>query len=44
MARVPFGTAMPATAFIVVAALLDPRLLVEVEADAMLPEGEAAPS
>ena len=32
-----FGTAMPATAFIVVAALLDPRWLVEVEADAMLP-------
>jgi enamine deaminase RidA (YjgF/YER057c/UK114 family) len=31
-----FGTAMPATAFIVVAALLDPRWLVEVEADAML--------
>ena len=38
-----FGTAMPATAFIVVAALLDPRWLVEVEADAMLPETEASP-
>ena len=37
-----FGTAMPATAFIVVAALLDPRWLVEVEADAMLPEAEAS--
>jgi enamine deaminase RidA (YjgF/YER057c/UK114 family) len=34
-----FGTAMPATAFIVVAALVDLRWLVEVEADAMLPEG-----
>ena len=39
-----FGTAMPATAFIVVAALLDPRWLVEVEADAMLPEEDAVPS
>ena len=38
-----FGTAMPATAFIVVAALLDPRWLVEVEADAMLPGAEASP-
>jgi enamine deaminase RidA (YjgF/YER057c/UK114 family) len=32
-----FGTAMPATAFIVVAALVDPRWLVEVEADAHAP-------
>jgi enamine deaminase RidA (YjgF/YER057c/UK114 family) len=39
-----FGTAMPATAFIVVAALLDPRWLIEVEADAMLPEEGAPPS
>jgi enamine deaminase RidA (YjgF/YER057c/UK114 family) len=39
-----FGTAMPATAFIVVAALLDPRWLVEVEADAMLPEDSAPAS
>ncbi len=37
-----FGAAMPATALVVVAALLDPRWLVEVEVDAMLPE--AAPS
>ena len=33
-----FGTAMPATTFIV-AALVDPHWLVEVEADAMLSEG-----
>lgn len=32
-----FRVAMPASAFVVVAALLDPRWLVEVEVDAMLP-------
>jgi enamine deaminase RidA (YjgF/YER057c/UK114 family) len=33
-----FREAMPATAFVVVKALLDPRWLVEVEVDALLPE------
>jgi enamine deaminase RidA (YjgF/YER057c/UK114 family) len=33
-----FADVRPATAFVVVAALLDPRWLVEIEADALLPE------
>jgi enamine deaminase RidA (YjgF/YER057c/UK114 family) len=33
-----FGDARPASAMIVVAALLDPRWRVEIEADALLPE------
>jgi enamine deaminase RidA (YjgF/YER057c/UK114 family) len=32
-----FGDVRPVTAFVVVAALLDPRWLVEIEADALLP-------
>jgi enamine deaminase RidA (YjgF/YER057c/UK114 family) len=32
-----FADVRPATAFVVVAALLDPRWLVEIEADALLP-------
>ena len=31
-----FGAALPATSFVVVAALLDPRWLVEIEAEALL--------
>ncbi len=38
-----FGTAKPATAFIVVLKLLDPRWLLEVEADAVVPEQETGP-
>jgi enamine deaminase RidA (YjgF/YER057c/UK114 family) len=37
-----FGSIRPATAGLVVAALLDPRWLVEIEADAVLPESQAA--
>jgi enamine deaminase RidA (YjgF/YER057c/UK114 family) len=33
-----FGDVRPATAFVVVAALLDPRWRVEIEADALIPE------
>ena len=33
-----FSGARPATAFVVVSGLLDPRWLVEIEADALLPE------
>jgi enamine deaminase RidA (YjgF/YER057c/UK114 family) len=33
-----FGDARPATAFVVVAGLLDPRWRVEIEVDALLPE------
>jgi enamine deaminase RidA (YjgF/YER057c/UK114 family) len=33
-----FGDVRPVTAFLVVAALLDPRWRVEIEADALLPE------
>lgn len=36
-----FGSIRPATAGLVVAALLDPRWLVELEADAVLPESRA---
>jgi enamine deaminase RidA (YjgF/YER057c/UK114 family) len=40
-----FGDIRPATAGVVVNALLDPRWLVEIEADAVLPEpnGQSAP-
>jgi enamine deaminase RidA (YjgF/YER057c/UK114 family) len=31
-----FGTALPATSFVVVAGLLDPRWLVEIEAEALV--------
>jgi enamine deaminase RidA (YjgF/YER057c/UK114 family) len=34
-----FGAARPASALVVVAGLLDPRMLVEVEADAFAPRG-----
>ena len=37
-----FGSIRPATAGLVVAALLDDRWLVEIEADAMLPEPQGA--
>jgi enamine deaminase RidA (YjgF/YER057c/UK114 family) len=33
-----FGTVRPASAMVVVSALLDPRWVVEIEADALLPE------
>ena len=33
-----FGDIRPASAFVVVTSLLDPRWLVEIEADAILPE------
>ena len=33
-----FGAVRPASAMVVVSALLDPRWLVEIEADALLPE------
>ncbi len=33
-----FGSVLPATAFVVVGGLLDPRWRVELEADAMVPE------
>jgi enamine deaminase RidA (YjgF/YER057c/UK114 family) len=39
-----FGSIRPATAGLVVAALLDERWLVEIEADAMLPEPPDAAS
>jgi enamine deaminase RidA (YjgF/YER057c/UK114 family) len=33
-----FGSILPATAFVVIGGLLDPRWRVELEADAMVPE------
>ena len=39
-----FGDIRPATAGLVVHALLDPRWLVEVEADAVLPESNGRPA
>ena len=39
-----FGDIRPATAGVVVHALLDPRWLVEIEADAILPEPNGHPA
>jgi enamine deaminase RidA (YjgF/YER057c/UK114 family) len=38
-----FGAVRPATAFIVITSLLDPRWLVEIEADAFVPETASGP-